>query len=255
MPTIAIDGISVHYATAGHGPVTLVLIHGSGGSAAVWQPQMDGLAGIARIVAVELPGHGRTAGDGIGSIEQAAAIVRGAVDTLGAGRVVIGGHSMGGAVAQQFALDSPDRTAGCVLVGTGARLRVMAKIFELIDTDYPAAVRFITDRAVAPGASEAVRTSVYEQTLRTPARVLRGDFAACHAFDVMDRVSDIRAPTLVVCGTEDELTPPKYAEFLRSRIAGAGLALVSGAGHYVQLERPTEVTRAIAGFLGTLMGR
>lgn len=255
MPTIAVDGTSIHYETAGTGGVTLVLVHGSGGSTAVWRPQLDGLADVARVVAVDLPGHGRSTGHGIGSIDEAATVVRRLVDALGRAPVVIGGHSMGGAVAQHFALSSPDRTAGVVLVGTGARLRVMPKIFELIDADYPAAVRFVADVAVAPNAADAVRTAVHDQTLRTPARVLAGDFAACNVFDVMERLADIHAPTLVVCGAEDQLTPPKYAEFLRAHIAGAELAVIPGAGHYVQLERPAEVTRAIAGFLGTLPRR
>jgi pimeloyl-ACP methyl ester carboxylesterase len=216
---------------------------------------MDGLAGIARVIAIELPGHGRTPGDGIRSIEDAAVLVRRTVEALGMHRVVIGGHSMGGAVAQQFALSSPEGTAGVVLVGTGARLRVMPKIFELIETDHPTAVRLITDLAVAPGASDAVRAAVHDETLRTSPRVLARDFAACHAFDVMTRLSQIRAPALVVCGAEDELTPPRYSEFLRSRIHGAELLIVPAAGHYVQLERPAEVTGAIARFLGALSGR
>ncbi|MBI1737297.1 MAG: alpha/beta fold hydrolase [Candidatus Rokubacteria bacterium] len=255
MPTLAVDAASIHYEAAGAGAVTLVLVHGSGGSTAVWRPQMDGLASVARVVALDLPGHGASTGDGFASIDDATTVVRALVDRLGLGPVVIGGHSMGGAVAQHFALTSPERTAGLVLVGTGARLRVMPKIFELIEHDYAAAVRFITDAAVAPGATDAVRAAVFDQTLRTPARVVARDFAACNAFDVMERLADIHAPTLVVCGAEDQLTPPKYAEFLRSRIAGAGLALVAGAGHYVQLERPDEVARAIARFLGTLAAR
>jgi pimeloyl-ACP methyl ester carboxylesterase len=252
MPTVAVDGLSVHYEIGGTGAVPLVLVHGSGGSTAVWRSQVDGLEDLACVVTLDLPGHGRSTGPGIESIASAASVVRRVVDDVGADRVVIGGHSMGGAVAQEFALSFPDRTAGLVLVGTGARLRVMPKIFALIDADWLAAVRFITDAAVARGADAGVRSSVHEVTLRTPAPVVRGDFAACNGFDVMDRLADIHAPTLVICGAEDELTPLRYAEYLRTRIAGAELAVVPGAGHYVQLERPDAVTAANAAFLRRL---
>ena len=68
----------------------------------------------------------------------------------------------------------------------------------------------------------------------------------------MDRLGDIRFPTLVVVGEDDRLTPPKYAEFLVRSIAGAQLARIPRAGHYVSLEQPAEVNRAIRDFLGGL---
>lgn len=79
-----------------------------------------------------------------------------------------------------------------------------------------------------------------------------GDYRACDGFNLMDRVDAIRAPTLVITGTEDRMTPPKYARYLAERIAGARLVLIPGAGHYVQIERPEETTAAIRGFLGAL---
>ena len=76
-----------------------------------------------------------------------------------------------------------------------------------------------------------------------------GDFTACDGFDVMDRIGQVRLPTLVIVGEDDELTPPKYAEFLARTIQGARLARIPRAGHYVSLEQPDEVNRAIRSFL------
>jgi pimeloyl-ACP methyl ester carboxylesterase len=253
MSTIAVDGVTIHYETAGRGPTTLCLVHGSGGSSAVWSHQLEGLADVARVVALDLPGHGRSSGEGASRIDDAVAVVRAFVQRLGLGPVVLGGHSMGGAVAQGLALAHPDLLAGLVLVGTGARLRVLPAIGELLERDYPEGVRFVADHAVAASAPAELKESLYRVTLATPQKVLAGDFRACDAFDVMERIGSVALPTLVICGSEDQLTPPKYAQFLASRIAGARLALVPGSGHYVQVERPRETNQAIRDFLLTLV--
>src|SRR5256885_16797328 len=75
--------------------------------------------------------------------------------------------------------------------------------------------------------------------------LFRSDLQACDAFDVMSRISTVRAPTLVLCGEEDQLTPPKYSRFLGQRIAGACVTIVPGAGHYVPVETPRESTAAV----------
>jgi pimeloyl-ACP methyl ester carboxylesterase len=85
--------------------------------------------------------------------------------------------------------------------------------------------------------------------LRVPAAVTLDDFRACDAFDVMERLGEIAVPALVVVGALDELTPPRYARTLQERIPDAKLVEVADAGHNVMLERPQQVTRAIAAFL------
>jgi pimeloyl-ACP methyl ester carboxylesterase len=65
----------------------------------------------------------------------------------------------------------------------------------------------------------------------------------------MSRISTLDAPTLAICGAEDQLTPPKYSRFLGERIAGARVVIVPEAGHYVQVEKPAETTAAIREFL------
>ena len=249
VPTIAVDGIPIHYEATGGGEPTVVLVHGSGGSSAVWMRQLEGLADIARIVALDLPGHGQSGGTGIGTIAEAAGVVRGFLDALSMEKVVLGGHSMGGAVVQAVALAHPERLAGLILVGTGARLRVMPKIFAELGGEYPQGVRFVIDLALASAAPSELRSALVRQTLPVPPSVLIGDFRACDAFDVLDRIGDVAAPTLVVCGAEDRLTPPRYSRYFHERIRGSRLAIVEGAGHYVQVERADETTDAIRDFL------
>jgi pimeloyl-ACP methyl ester carboxylesterase len=225
------------------------LVHGTGGSGQVWAEQLKGLADCGRIIAVDLPGHGGSSGSIPKRIEDAAVVVAGFLDALGVARVVIGGHSMGGAIAQQFALSYPERVEGVILVGTGARLRVLPRLLALLETNNREGVDLLMSLAVGAKAPAALKAALHRSTAENPPGVVLGDLQACDGFDVMSRVSTIDAPTLVICGDEDRLTPPKYARFLGERISGAGVVVVPGAGHYVQVEKPRETTAAIRDFL------
>jgi pimeloyl-ACP methyl ester carboxylesterase len=249
MPILDDRSPAIHYEAAGHGPRTLVLVHGSGGSSTVWTHQLQGLADVARVIALDLPGHGKSGGTATTVIDESAAVVRRAVDALGLAAVVVGGHSMGGGVAQAFALAHRERCAGLALIGTGARLRVLPKIFELLEQDYAEGARFVTELALASSAPAELKRTVYELALAVPAATMANDFRACDAFDVRAELATITAPTVVICGAEDQLTPVRYAEYVRDHIAGARLVVVPGAGHYVQLERPAETTAALREFL------
>ena len=226
-------------------------MHGSGGNSRVWDRQVEGCSGT-RTVALDLPGHGRAGDAGRESIAEYATDVRARLDADGLGRVVLVGHSMGGAIAQMFALQYPDRLDGLVLIGTGARLRVLPRIFETLEADHAEGVRFLMSLAAGPTASPELVELLTRETLRTPQAVIVGDFRACDAFDVMTRLPSIAIPTLVICGSEDRLTPPRYAEYLRAHIRDAQLVMVEGAGHYVQVERPVETTVALRAFVDAI---
>jgi len=79
--------------------------------------------------------------------------------------------------------------------------------------------------------------------------VLFGDFLACDAFDVMQRVKKIRVPTLLISGSADRMMPPNRAEYLRDQIEGAQLHIVEAAGHMVMVEQPDEVAGLLGEFL------
>jgi pimeloyl-ACP methyl ester carboxylesterase len=252
VPTVSVNGLEIAYVTAGAGPPTLCLVHGTGGSSEIWTRQLEGLADLGRIVAVDLPGHGRSGGSIPKRIEEAAAIIAGFLEALGITRVVIGGHSMGGAIAQQFALSCPERLDGLVLIGTGARLRVLPRLLDLLAGNGPEGVDLLMSLAIGAKAPAELRAALHRSTADNPPGVVIGDLQACDAFDVMSRISTVDTPALVICGDEDQLTPPKYSRFLGQRIAGARVVVVAGAGHYVQVEKPRETTAAIREFLAGL---
>ncbi len=254
MPRIRTGGIEAHYESSGAGAPTVCLIHGTGGAGNVWMRQLEDLAGMGRLVAPDLPGHRQSGGEAALSIAQSADFVASFLDALAVRRVVIGGHSMGGAIALQFALTRPDRTIGVILVGTGARLRVLPRLLELLAGEYPEGVRLLMSMALAAGAPADLRTSLHRLTFANPPPVVLRDLQACDAFDVMDRIATIAVPTVAICGEEDQLTPPKYTRFFGEKIVGCRAVVVPGAGHYVQVERPDATTTAMRDLLATVGG-
>ena len=226
----------------------LLLLHGAGGSRLHWPPQLRRMA-EATVYTLDLPGHGRSSGNGCSTIECYARAVVAFIEAADADRAVVVGHSMGGAIAQTLALEHSDLVSALGLIATGARLRVAPAILESIRDDFSHAVALITRHAWGPEASESLLELGREALKDTGPDVLLGDFLACDRFDVMERLGEIEIPVLAVCGTADELTPVKYARFLAQHIPDARLLTVEGAGHMVMLERPREVGEAVREFV------
>jgi pimeloyl-ACP methyl ester carboxylesterase len=242
--------------TISQGPAdspALVLVHGAGGNHLHWPAELRRLGQArlpgATVYTLDLPGHGRSGEQGRDTIRSYAEAVVAFLDAVGIEQAVVAGHSMGGATAMTMALDFQDHVAGLVLVATGARLRVAPAILEGIRSDFEGAVEVITRFAWSPQAKPALTELGRRALLETGPDVLFGDFVACDRFDVMERLGEIETPTLVIAGTADQLTPPKYAHFLAEHIAGAHLTIIEGAGHMVMLEQPVEVAKAAGEFL------
>ncbi|RLC63811.1 MAG: alpha/beta hydrolase [Chloroflexota bacterium] len=256
MPYSEITAGSIFY-TVGRGPTeeqrsegrpVLILVHGAGGNHLQWPAELRRLP-EATVYALDLPGHGRSGGQGRDTIAGYAEAIVGFLDALGIERAVVVGHSMGGAIALTLALDFADRMAGLVLIATGARLRVAPVILEGMRSDFEGSVELITRFAWSSEASPALIELGRRALLETGPDVLLGDLNACDRFDVMERLGGIKIPALVIVGTADQLTPPKYARFLAEHIPNAQLVLIEGAGHMVMLERPAEIAGAVREFL------
>lgn len=160
-------------------------------------------------------------------------------------RVVVAGHSVGGAIAIEFALASARGEArpmldGLALVSTGARLRVLPAVLRALEA------------AAASGAPADLSAWLSHDPARngTPASAALEDWRMADGFDRLAGIGAIRARTLVLSGSADPLTPPKYAAFLREGIPGARLVTFEGAGHDLPLERPAEVAAALTRFAG-----
>ncbi len=250
MPHVETARGDVFY-TLSQGPADspkLVLIHGAGGAHLHWPGELRQLPGVT-VYALDLPGHGRSGGQGYDTIEGYAETIVAFLDAMDIEQAIIVGHSMGGAIAQILALDFADRVAGLVLVATGARLRVAPAILEGIRSDFDRAAKLITRFAWSPETPPTLVERGRKALLEADPNVVWGDFVACDRFDALERLGEIRAPALVVTGSADQLAPVKYAHFLTERISEARCVIVQGAGHMVMLEWPAEMATAIESFI------
>lgn len=227
----------------------LLLVHGAGASHLDWPAELRRLPG-AWTLAPDLPGHGRSRPhSGRDTVDAYTEDIAAFLDKLTLPRVIVIGHSMGGAIAQTLALQHPARIAGLVLIGTGTRLRVHPDVLNNILTEPGDVYDKITAWMWAESVPADVRDLGRGRLETNDPAVVHGDFQACNVFDTMDSVHQITAPTLVIGGTADKMTPLKFSTTLAAQIPGAELVTIDGGGHMMALEQPAAVADAVADWL------
>ena len=230
----------------------LLLLHGAAGSHLVWPGALRRLAGT-RVLALDLPGHGRSAPPGRRTIAHYSAAVAGFIAALGLPEVVLAGHSMGAAIALTVALEPPAALRGLVLLSAGPRLRVNDTLLGGGLADFEAVANFIVEYGFA-AAPDELRRKTQLAILDTGATTTYGDFLACSRFDARAQLAGVHLPALVIGGSEDRLVPPRQADALADGLPHARRARLDGAGHFVMLERPEETAALVPGFLADLRG-
>jgi pimeloyl-ACP methyl ester carboxylesterase len=250
MPTVDVNGRTIGYRDRGEGRPPLLLIHGAGGSSLHFAPLLPLLAHRRRAVVVDLPGHGASAvldplPPPAELLEAYRDVVAETAERLGLGKVILVGHSMGGAVAQLFAIAYPERVAALVLIATASRLKVDPPILEQIRHHYQALPEMLGAIGYSPATEPAQIQRWASLQLQATQRVVLADFEACARFDLRRRLGEIACPTWVVSAADDRLTPPVLQERLATAIRGAQLITVTRSGHFLLFERPETVADAI----------
>jgi len=228
----------------------VLLLHGAGGSHLSWPPQIRRLTG-QRMYALDLPGHGKSEGVGMQDIGEYAKCVYEFMKATHLSNVVVVGVSMGAAIAMSLALNYRQRVIGLGLIGSGAKMRVAASTLENASTPstFLPTVETVIENSYSSNVDPRVKEQAVQQMAETRQAVLYGDFLACDDFDVMERVGKIEVPTLIICGSQDRMTPPSRSTHLHEQIAGSQLHILEGAGHMVMIEQPDEVAMLLAEFV------
>jgi pimeloyl-ACP methyl ester carboxylesterase len=228
--------------------VKLIFIHGSGGCRQVWHYQTKHFPDAD---AIDLPGHPE--GELRTSVDGYTDWLRGYIQDRGYSDVVLAGHSLGSAIALLYALKYPEDLKGLVLIGGGARLRVHPLYLDTLEQSLSNPRIFevfikMSWELIDPDLTEILRT----KALGNGPAVFLNDMLCCDKFDIMDRIKDIRLPTLALCGSDDTMTPPKYTKYLAGKIEGSGEVIIDGGTHMVFAEKPDVVNQAMEDFLNAL---
>jgi len=250
MPTTTLKLGEIRYRVHGEpsDAPPLVLIHGAAGGQYVWLEQRR--LACAQVLTLDLPGHGasHSAATEV-EIGRYAEVVAAFVSEVGYATFVPVGHSMGGAVALTLALEHPARIPALVLIATGARLPVSDFVYAAIDAGFDQLGELLAQTAYAPQTERALVARFVNGPLQVSRAQAKADFDACARFDVRKRLGDIRAPTLVLSGAQDQLVGAGRIAQLASGIADCQVRTIQDAGHMVMQEQPAEVNEAIETFV------
>lgn len=227
--------------------MTLVFLHGSGCSNEVWTHQVSF---FKNSLALNLPGH--PDGQALDNVPALAQWLSEQLASNDLNDAVLVGHSLGSAVAIQTALLGEAGIKALVLIGSGARLKVMPQLLESLKKldeeggDIPDYL-LTANQTIAEPLRAKVNTSIEENG----AAVMLKDFIACNNFDVMDGLEKIQMPVQLIVGEKDQMTPVKYSLYLKHKLQGAALDIVEGGTHMVFAEQPDAVNRIIEAFIKT----
>jgi len=261
--SVIIDGHNVSYLDSdhSHGRPTLVFVHGSGMSARYWSDQLRALEGTARVLAIDLPGHGESDDAATPGLALYADVTAAVLDALGAWPAIAIGHSLGGAVAITLAARRPDEVSGLVLLSACARLPPVSTPIQWLWGSLPPTLRrvlfFVTAKNLlfAAGASPAAVALGMQELHACRPHTLAADVAIARSMDLTQVAGALRVPTLILCGSRDRITPADLSRHLHASITGSALQIVEGAGHMLLIEASAVVNCAIAAFAAALMQR
>ena len=240
--------------SGGGSAVPIIFLHGVGSDKSVWQPQLDHFGRSRRAIALDYPGYGESEPAASATREDFAAAVLAAMDSLDIPRAHICGLSLGGVVAIAMHAATPERCASLVLADSFAVHPDGAGIHQRsTDASRAMAMRDLAEARVdlllGSAATPALRAEVVETMAAIDPHAYRVGAEAVWLADQPTRAAAIAVPTLVLCGTEDRITPPALSKALAALIPGARLEWIEAAGHLANAEQPAAFNAAVERFL------
>jgi 3-oxoadipate enol-lactonase len=257
-----ISGVNLFFESCGEGHPPLVFTHGLGGTSNVWHPQRATLSRYHRVVTYDLSGSGRSdRGRREYAIERWADELAGLLEHLDIGSAVIVGHSMGTVITQVFAARYPEKTAALVLAGaltelTPAGQEAFAARAETVQKDGMIAV---ADAVLSGGLTAGTREGnpaltglAREMLLTNDPHCYAGQCRALMAGSAREVQETIQAPTLLLVGDQDPVTPLEVQRHIASAIRDCRIRVVPDTAHLTMLERPGAFNAVLLEFLAGL---
>jgi 3-oxoadipate enol-lactonase len=238
----------------------VLFLHGLGADGTSWSLQLPELASAGfRPLAPDIPGFGKSAYDGSGwSICRVAGQMADFLKELGAAPAHVVGLSLGGVIAQQFALDFPELTLKLVLASTFSFLRpdnwsgwiyYMKRLVLVSTRGLPAQAKIVAERIFPQAQYEPLRDMLVAAISRADPRVYRRAMFSLGIFDSRKRLEELKNPTLILTGAEDTTVLPARQRRLAEAIPGSIHRVIAHAGHAIPLEQAEKFNRSLINFL------
>jgi pimeloyl-ACP methyl ester carboxylesterase len=258
---LKVNGIDTFVATGGREFETsqrcVVLLHGAGFDHTIWALHSRWFAhhGFG-VLAPDLPGHGRSSGAPLATIADMADWTAALLDTAGAGKAKLVGHSMGSLIALETAARHPTRVSALSLIGTAATMTVGPDLLKAAEANDQAAIDMVSiwglgfqaelGGSLAPGLW--MHTGAQRVLEKCRPGVLFNDLSACNAYQgALAAATQISVPVTLILGERDMMTPAKAGKALAAALPNSRTVVLPGAGHMMMVERPDELLAALQG--------
>jgi pimeloyl-ACP methyl ester carboxylesterase len=249
------DGVDIYYEVHGSGP-PLILTHGYSSTSAMWQGQIAALSRHYRLVLWDMRGHGQSDyPEDPAAYSEALTVgdIAALLDTVGAGKAVVGGLSLGGYMSLAFYRSHPERARALLIIDTGPGFKKDDARDAWNKRAHETADRFDREGLAVLKSLSAERASVTHRDAKGVARAARGMLTQRDA-SVMETLPTIKVPSLVVVGADD--TPFLAAsDYMAAKIPGAEKVVIPAAGHAANIDQPGAFNDAVLAFLDRLDGR
>ena len=176
-------------------------------------------------------------------------VIREIINNLESKRIIIGGHSMGGVITQEYYFNYPKDVSALILCSTGGKMRVSSFILNAVRNNYQEYLDYLREGSFYRKTPKNIIDNAILETSQTDSDVTFNDFKICDAYDTLSKTSTIRVPCLIICGKADQMTPAKYSQFFHDKIINSQLCIIEKAGHSVMVEQPKKVNKAIEIFI------
>lgn len=231
---------------------SLVFIHGSGGDHTGWSCQYSKLHKQFNIMAIDLPGHGQSLGQGENEVDKYVLWMKKLLDKTPLKNPILIGHSLGAAITLSFALHYPQDIKAIVPVGGGIKMPVNPALLTGLKTNPTEVIDLICKFSLAKENRPKLFIPLKKSFAKANTDVLYNDLFACSKLDLSEEIKKIQVPALIICGMEDKMTPVDFSRRVADSISGSQLSLIAGAGHMVMMEKPAEFNAALSQFASSI---
>ena len=272
---VEVNGVNVHYKTYGQGEPTFILLHGFGASLFSWHEVTEPLSEFGTVIAYDRPAFGLTErpleweGESPYGPQAQVDIVIGLIDELGVEKAILVGNSAGGTVSMQVALQYPERVEALILVDAAVYAGGGAPSWSrpILKTPQMNHVGPLIARQLQAQGVQFIKTAWHDPSKITqdifegyqkPLQIENWDKAlwqltvASEESGLVERLTEITIPTLVITGDDDRIVPTEQSLRLADELPNAELKVIAQSGHLPHEEKPVEFMQAVTEFLSTL---